>query len=139
MVIALLDAHLNDLTENYFNTPLYGRAQLGEAFERIGRTVLGGWIHETNDTIDSHIDVTLKTLASKQHDYGHDNITRWGIRGICVRMADKHARLENLYRRGVRNALFETIEDTWLDLLGYSIIALMLIDETFTLPLERDI
>lgn len=142
--IGLLNDQIVDLVENYFDRPLYNRNVMESKFTWIARNVLGGWCHETDDTIDNHVAYTLRTLAQKQHDYGHDNIDGgpgkgFGVRGILVRMSDKKARLDNLYRRGVRNALFETIEDTWLDLFGYSIIALMLLNNTFRLPLKADI
>lgn len=137
--IASLDDQLDELLKNYYNAPLYTPTMLRSRFVDIGRNVLGGWITETQDTIASHVASTLRTLAAKQSDYGHENITKFAIRGVLTRMGDKHARLENLYRKGVRNALFETIEDTWLDLLGYSTIALMLIDDVFNLPLEKDL
>ncbi len=80
----------------------------------------------------------VQTLASKQHDYGTRNIERFGIPGIKVRLSDKAARFRNLRRRG-GNARNETVEDTLFDMLGYCIVALMVLRGTFTLPLEADL
>lgn len=138
--LGLLDDQLAEFVANYWDEPKWGRAKLAAQFALFGQTVLNGWRSETNSPLDEHTTFVLRTLADKQFCYGPENVTRhFGMRGILVRINDKIARLQNLYRRGVRNALFETIEDTWLDLLGYTVIALMLIDDTFTLPLERDL
>lgn len=73
-------------------------------------------------------------LASKQHDYGHGNITTFGLRGVLVRLSDKVERLKNLKsRKGV--AKNESLLDTLRDIVGYCVIALMLNDETFNLDL----
>lgn len=72
---------------------------------------------------------------SKQHDYGHGNILVFGEFGVLVRASDKLERLKNFHRLGdcPEN---ETVEDTWRDLAGYAIIALMLERKAFELPLE---
>ena len=74
-------------------------------------------------------------IISKQHDYGHGNILAFGEFGVLVRASDKLERLKNLHRLGdcPEN---ETVEDTWRDLAGYAIIALMLERKVFELPLE---
>lgn len=80
------------------------------------------------------MDHMLELLASKQHDYGHGNITAFGLVGVAVRMADKISRLENLtYRNDV--AINEPMLDTYIDIVGYAVIAGMLINDTFRLEL----
>ena len=74
------------------------------------------------------------TLVSKQHDYGHGNINDFGLLGVLVRANDKIARLKNLQGKEAKN---ESLRDTWLDLAGYSVIALMIMDDTFNLDLEK--
>lgn len=71
-------------------------------------------------------------LCAKQADYGHDNINAFGIVGVAVRINDKVARLNNLADRSPMN---ESALDTWLDLIGYSVIAEMLTNGTFQLEL----
>lgn len=83
-------------------------------------------------------DDILKLLARKQHDYGHDNILRHGIEGVKVRVWDKIARLKNLQAKGAE-ARNESLLDTWTDIIGYSIIAIMLEHGVFELPLEADV
>ena len=76
-------------------------------------------------------------LASKQHDYGHGNITAFGLQGVLVRLSDKVERLINLKSR-TGTAKNESLVDTLRDIVGYCVIALMLNDETFNLDLGED-
>ena len=76
-------------------------------------------------------------LAKKQHDYGHENINRFGLRGVEVRLWDKVSRYENLKTRGGA-ANTEPIQDTLMDMIGYSAIITMLQFGWFGLPLEGD-
>ena len=78
------------------------------------------------------------TVISKQHDYGHDNIMAFKEHGLVVRLSDKVARLKNLlWSNSSPNN--ESIEDTFTDIAGYAIIALMVMRECFTNPMEDDI
>lgn len=76
----------------------------------------------------------LDLLCRKQHDYGHGNILSFGMVGVAVRMSDKVARLENLTKRDI-DAVNESLLDTWRDIVGYSVIAGMLLVDTFKLEL----
>ncbi len=80
----------------------------------------------------------VSLLASKQHDYGHSNIERYGEQGVKIRVSDKVCRLRNLLDKDA-DAANESIEDTWLDIIGYSVIAIMLANGTFSLPLADDV
>lgn len=79
----------------------------------------------------------VETLCRKQHDYGHGNINRFGLMGVLVRMSDKVERFMNLGLTG-RTAMNESTHDTLLDIVGYSVIALMLLDDTFNLELGEE-
>ena len=77
----------------------------------------------------------LKSLMlKKQKDYGPRNITDFGELGILIRANDKIARLKNLRFSG-RTAVNESVDDSWMDLANYGIIALMLRRGVFDLPL----
>lgn len=84
-----------------------------------------------------------RLLAAKQHDYGHKNIDRFGLQGIVVRLNDKYERLANLeftrqfLKEGntVAPKVDETIFDTLQDIVGYCVIGLMVLDDTFKLEL----
>jgi hypothetical protein len=63
-------------------------------------------------------------LDKKQLDYGSANISDFGEYGVLVRANDKVARLKNLLTN-VASPQNESIEDSWLDLSNYSIIAVL--------------
>jgi hypothetical protein len=52
-------------------------------------------------------------------------------------LCDKIARLQNLLKRG-GEAKHEALTDTYMDILGYAVIALMLEEGSFELELEQD-
>jgi hypothetical protein len=64
----------------------------------------------------------VKVLDDKQKDYGSGNIAAFGEYGVLVRVWDKVSRLRNLLTN-VSEPKNESIEDTWLDLCNYAIIA----------------
>lgn len=82
--------------------------------------------------------VAVAALAAKHHDYGPNNIARFGRTGLIVRAHDKVARIENLTRRG-GDGKNEAIEDTYFDCLGYAAIAFMWDRGWFHLPLAADL
>lgn len=84
------------------------------------------------------IEVVL-TVINKQKDYGHHNIAMFGITGLVIRLHDKIARAENLVdKKDMENAVpGESIYDTFLDIIGYSIIATMWLNNTFMYELEE--
>lgn len=125
------------LIVNYFNEPVYNLEELDFRFRALGCYALGAWQEFTNQTLTSLTDWTLHQLAEKQAAYGTGNIKKFGARGIVVRCSDKRERLENMWRTG-HKSMIEPIEDSYMDLLGYSTIALMLTDNVFDLPLDKD-
>lgn len=78
------------------------------------------------DIFDSAGELLLK----KHHDYGPHNIGAspgGALNGLRVRMWDKLARINNLIDKGVTPEN-ESLRDSFLDLLNYSAIALMVLD-----------
>lgn len=73
-------------------------------------------------------------LVKKQRDYGHENIRRFGRHGLMIRCHDKIARLENLCGADFEPNN-ESIDDTIIDIIGYSAIGIMWEREEFMLPL----
>ena len=68
-------------------------------------------------------------LISKQEDYGPRNISQspFGpLFGLLVRLYDKQARAVNLVSTGAE-ANHESLEDTFLDMLNYRVISLMVL------------
>lgn len=75
------------------------------------------------------------TIVRKQKDYGPDAITRFGTIGILVRTHDKVARLENLHsKKSTPNN--ESVQDNYLDLLGYAALGIILENNQFFLPIH---
>ena len=69
-------------------------------------------------------------LLKKHHDYGPTNISQapgGAINGLRVRMHDKTARINHLFDNGATPEN-ESLRDSFIDLLNYSAIALMVLD-----------
>lgn len=86
-------------------------------------------------------DSIAEVVASKQRDYGPNNVAKFGLWGLIVRVHDKIARIDNLLskRGGVNGVKDETVFDTMLDIIGYSVVTLMWINNWFFLPMEKDL
>lgn len=76
-----------------------------------------------------------KLLDDKNQDYGPNNIKEIGILGVCSRIRDKVARIENLINKriaaggGVLVPVNESLEDAAMDIANYgTIITLVLKD-----------
>jgi len=73
----------------------------------------------------------VELLVQKHEDYGPANISDapgGPLNGLSVRLHDKVARLNNLlsHHKKPKN---EAIEDTFIDILNYAIIALLVIND----------
>jgi hypothetical protein len=81
----------------------------------------------------SILDTAGNLLISKHHDYGPKNIAHspgGALNGLRVRMWDKVARINNLIDSNVAPSN-ESLRDSFLDLLNYSAIAMMVLDKTW--------
>jgi len=87
---------------------------------------------------DLYKEFVTTTLIKKQKDYGPENIARFGLNGIVIRTHDKVARLENLRAKN-SDGQNESFDDTLLDIIGYSAVAIMWINGTFLYPMKDDI
>ncbi len=65
----------------------------------------------------------IQLFDKKQHDYGPQNIAKFGTTGVLVRSSDKLERLINLYKRNEEPEVAEPITETWQDLSVYGAIA----------------
>jgi len=122
-VVSLDDirAYVDDLIDTYFlgNMPLVDLEVWSE---------LAVMVKDADVELDREF--VWSTLCNKQRDYGPENILRFGHRGLIVRLHDKVARLENLLKSG-KTPENESVADTYLDIVGYSVIGLMLLDRSF--------
>lgn len=89
------------------------------------------------------VDDMVDLMARKQHDYGHQNVQKFGAAGVKVRLWDKIARYVNLTAKiaaggqaqddvGIRE---DAITDTLVDIIGYVTILFMVQRGTFASPL----
>ena len=83
------------------------------------------------------LDDMREVMIAKQRDYGPGNILDFGDYGVLVRANDKIGRLKNLYKgEKPRN---ESVDDSWLDLANYAVIALMVRRGHWGLPMAEDV
>lgn len=86
------------------------------------------------------LDSAGNLLIRKHHDYGPKNIALspgGPLNGLRVRMWDKVARINNLIDSDVAPSN-ESLRDSFIDLLNYSAIAMMVIDKTWPeMPEEK--
>lgn len=89
-----------------------------------------GVSQEFIDTVRELLDEAGNLLLRKQMDYGPTNISKapgGPINGLRVRMHDKIARINNLIDKGV-DPQNESLRDSFIDLLNYSAIAIMVLE-----------
>jgi hypothetical protein len=67
----------------------------------------------------------LKTFIKKHKDYGKNNILDTGELGIVFRVNDKVKRLQHLLAQQ-KQPENESIDETWLDIAVYAVIAILL-------------
>jgi hypothetical protein len=79
------------------------------------------------------LDAAGNLLLRKHNDYGPKNIALspgGPLNGLRVRMWDKVARINNLLDSGVKPSN-ESLRDSFIDLLNYSAIAIMVLDKNW--------
>jgi hypothetical protein len=94
--------------------------------------VIQQFIEDTSSLYDE----ARELLTSKQIDYGPNNIqlSPFGPQvGLLVRLQDKVSRAANLIGQG-HEPNHESLRDTFIDILNYGAIGVMLIDGTFPSP-----
>lgn len=96
----------------------------------------------SNKTFDQAVHEAANEIAEivikKQRDYGPKNIMNSIVApelSIAVRLNDKLARLANLVQNGATPEN-ESLMDTAHDIVGYGLVLTMVLNGTFTLPLE---
>ena len=108
------------------------------------------------DGVREILEGAYEIVCAKQHDYGHGNILNgriaqvieaWKVEGvtntraqqlaIVNRLGEKVDRLVNLFGRR-DEAQNESIEDTVIDLIGLSVVFMMVESGTFRRQLRED-
>jgi hypothetical protein len=89
-----------------------------------------GISQEFIDTVRQLLDEAGNLLLRKQMDYGPTNISKapgGALNGLRVRMHDKIARINNLIDKNFEPQN-ESLKDSFIDLLNYSAIAIMVLE-----------
>ena len=92
-----------------------------------------GVSQEFIDTVRQLLDEAGNLLLRKQMDYGPTNISKapgGALNGLRVRMHDKIARINNLIDKNFEPQN-ESLRDSFIDLLNYSAIAIMVLDNNW--------
>ncbi|MDI3298280.1 MAG: nucleotide modification associated domain-containing protein [Bacillota bacterium] len=87
------------------------------------------------EALDSVIADARAVMIDRQRKYGSGNISAFGEIGVLVRASDKLERLKHFHLGGGADAPDESVDDTWIDLANYALIALLLRRGTWGLPL----
>lgn len=128
--------HLPQLLKSAFNNAdRWARIDVYQLFLGAGKAAL----IELRDEHTFSSEQFLGLMSKKHHDYGPGNILGFGIPGIHIRLHDKVCRYQSLEKRGSHAVDGESLFDTLVDILGYSVVALMVLDDTFELPLSLDL
>lgn len=78
-----------------------------------------------NEAFEKVYDEALKMFIKKHKDYGKDNILDMGELGIAFRISEKSNRIKHLLmNKRVPN--HESLDDSWIDIAVYAIIAVLL-------------
>ena len=77
------------------------------------------------DVVNEQMAELKEIMLKKHHDYGSQNLLNYRDKGVLVRADDKLCRLKSLVWEG-KSPENEKVNDTWIDLAGYSILALLL-------------
>lgn len=88
-------------------------------------------LRETNPFL-TYTDKLAGTLYSKNQAYGDsftESVDKFGKTVIAVRLSDKFNRICNLIKRDELKENDESLEDTLLDMAGYSILGLKYLEE----------
>ena len=132
-----VQSNFDEIVDLAFHTKDVDAEFLEEMFFNLAVAGLHGYSLVSKEDHKTSAAFVCNTVVGKQKMYGHGNIARFEIPGIVIRMNDKLERLKNL--RGFDGpVLFEPVKDTWLDICGYSIIAVMWLRGWFLLDIKKD-
>ena len=97
-------------------------------FDKVKNTAIFKILETNKTSIESILDESFNLGVSKNNDYGSENILKFGIIGIIVRLGDKIARYKNLTtnKNTQQKAKDETIKDTLMDIINYATYGEML-------------
>lgn len=80
-----------------------------------------------NRWLELSVDI-FELFRVKNAKYTPDNISQIGVNGVVFMMTNKFSRLRNLLLNGVAPTADETVKDTLMDIVNYSLILMMLLE-----------
>ena len=86
------------------------------------------------DALGLVLDEIKETILRRHKRYGH-NLLRHGEMGIIIRVDDKTERIKNMIEAKEDDAE-EPREQTWIDVAGYAVQAIMIGRGDFILPMR---
>lgn len=135
-VSVFVEGNFDEIVDLTFHTKDVDSEYMEQMFFSLAIAGLSGYALVGKENIKTSAASVYSTVVGKQKMYGHGNIARFEVPGIVIRMNDKLERLKNL--KGFDGpVLFEPVKDTWLDICGYSIIAIMWIRGWFLLDMKN--
>jgi len=87
------------------------------------------------DALQWAADYLVRLVTERHRRYGH-NLLRHGERGVVIRVDDKTERIMNMMNGDISDTV-ESLTDSWFDIAGYAIQAVLMRQGTFTLPMKR--
>lgn len=88
--------------------------------------------NQTKNPFKKYTDRLAETLQEKNKAYGDSfaqSVDDYGLKVIGIRLSDKYNRVKHLVNSGELKENDESLEDTLLDMAGYSILALKYLKE----------
>ena len=108
---------LYDEQEEIFVTPM----NILELKELVAKDI------QWEQKLDIVCDYLKALLSAKHHDYGPDNLLKYGFDGIIMSLSNKLARIETLLKHNMKNEVKdESLIDAFLDTAGYALQAVVL-------------
>lgn len=89
-------------------------------------------IADNHNPFKKYTDKLAETLSEKNTAYGDSfsqSVDDYGLKVIGIRLSDKYNRIKHLVNTGELKENDESLEDTLLDLAGYSILGLKYLEE----------
>ena len=87
---------------------------------------------QVNNPFRSYTENLAETLQEKNKAYGDSfsqSVDDYGLKVVGIRLSDKYNRIKHLVNNGELKENDESLEDTLLDMAGYSILALKYLEE----------
>jgi hypothetical protein len=99
-----------------------------QAFDKIKNTALYKLLELEKTSIDGLLNDSFEIGVAKNNDYGSDNILKFGIIGLIVRIEDKISRYKNLSnnKNVEQKVKSESLKDTLIDIVNYATYGEML-------------